>query len=33
MEKPKVHNITECPSCKIPKGWGEEIIITNNELY
>jgi len=33
MEKPKVHNVTECPSCKIPKGWGEEIIITNNELY
>ena len=33
MEKPKVHNISECPECKIPKGWGEEIIITNNELY
>ena len=33
MEKPIVHNVTECPSCKIPKGWGEEIIIINNELY
>lgn len=33
MEKPIVHNVAECPSCKIPKGWGEEIIITNNELY
>ena len=33
MEKPIVHNITECPECKVPKGWGEEIIITNNELY
>lgn len=33
MEKPIVHNVTECLGCKIPKGWGEEIIITNNELY
>jgi mannose-6-phosphate isomerase-like protein (cupin superfamily) len=33
MEKPMVHNITECSECKVPKGWGEEIIITNNELY
>ena len=33
MEKPIVHNITECSECKVPKGWGEEIIITNNELY
>jgi mannose-6-phosphate isomerase-like protein (cupin superfamily) len=22
-----------CEGCKIPKGWGEEIIIENNELY
>lgn len=33
MEKPSVINVIECPSCVIPKGWGEEIIITNNELY
>ena len=33
MEKPKIINVHECPECKIPKGWGEEIIITNNELY
>ena len=33
MEKPKVHNVSECPECKIPKGWGEEIIICNHELY
>jgi len=33
MEKPVVHNVTECPECKIPKGWGEEIIICNHELY
>lgn len=33
MEKPQVINVIECPSCSIPKGWGEEIIITNNELY
>lgn len=33
MEKPIVINVTECLGCKIPKGWGEEIIITNNELY
>lgn len=26
-------NVLECPECKIPKGWGEEIIITNNEKY
>lgn len=33
MDKPVVHKVTECAECKIPKGWGEEIIITNNELY
>lgn len=33
MIKPYVFNVSECPSCKIPKGWGEEVIITNNELY
>jgi mannose-6-phosphate isomerase-like protein (cupin superfamily) len=33
MEKPKVINVEECPECKIPKGWGEEIIICNHELY
>lgn len=26
--KPKV-----CEGCKVPKGWGEELIIENNELY
>ena len=25
--KPKV-----CEGCKVPKGWGEEIIIENNEM-
>jgi len=33
MEKPTVINVHECPECKIPKGWGEEIIICNHELY
>ena len=33
MEKPIVQNVLVCPECKIPKGWGEEVIITNNELY
>ena len=28
MEKPKI-----CEGCKIPKGWGEELIIENNEKY
>ena len=28
MVKPKV-----CEGCKVPKGWGEEIIIENNEMY
>ena len=22
-----------CEGCKVPKGWGEELIIVNNELY
>lgn len=22
-----------CDGCKVPKGWGEELIIENNELY
>ena len=33
MEKPKVINVIECEGCKIAKGWGYEIIITNNEKY
>ena len=33
MEKPKVVNLLECPECNIPKGWGNEVIIANNELY
>ena len=33
MQKPNVVNVHECPECKIPKGWGEEIIICNHELY
>ncbi len=28
MKKPIV-----CEGCKVPKGWGEELIIENNELY
>jgi len=32
-EKPKIKNVFDCPHCHIPKGWGEEIIITNNNLY
>ena len=33
MEKPKIINVTECDECRIPKGWGNEYIIINNELY
>jgi mannose-6-phosphate isomerase-like protein (cupin superfamily) len=33
MKNPNVINVLECPECKIPKGWGEEIIICNHELY
>jgi len=28
MEKPIV-----CEGCKVPKGWGKELIIENNEIY
>ena len=24
---------TVCEGCRVPKGWGEEIIIENNEMY
>lgn len=24
---------TVCEGCRVPKGWGEELIIQNNELY
>jgi len=29
------HNIKPevCEGCKVPKGWGEELIIENNEMY
>lgn len=30
MELPK---IIKCDECKVPKGWGHEIIIANNNLY
>lgn len=33
MNKPVINNVNSCDSCKIPKGWGEEIIIENNNLY
>jgi len=33
MKKPEIINVHECPECKVPKGWGEEIIICNHELY
>ena len=33
MEKPVVINVHQCDECRIPKGWGEEIIIINNTLY
>lgn len=29
----KLQNPTICSGCTIPKGWGHEIIIENNELY
>ena len=25
--------ITHCDECKVPKGWGHEIVFVNNELY
>jgi len=33
MEKPKVINVLETESCCVPKGWGDEIIIENNDMY
>jgi len=33
MIKPNIVNVHECPECKIPKGWGHEIIIINDPLY
>lgn len=33
MIEPTIINVFECSECKIPKGWGEEIIICNHELY
>jgi mannose-6-phosphate isomerase-like protein (cupin superfamily) len=33
MEKPLVYNVEECSECKVPKGWGHEIIFENNEKY
>lgn len=33
MEKPVVKNILSCPECNVPKGWGHEVIIANNEKY
>jgi quercetin dioxygenase-like cupin family protein len=31
--KYEVINVHECEGCKVPKGWGHEIIFENNELY
>lgn len=28
-----VFNLQECPECKIPKGWGHELVIHNSEKY
>jgi len=28
-----VPKITHCDECKVPKGWGHEVIFANNELY
>jgi len=33
MEKPIVFNAKECSECKVPKGWGHEIIFENNNMY
>jgi mannose-6-phosphate isomerase-like protein (cupin superfamily) len=33
MEKPIVINALETKGCCVPKGWGDEIIIENNEMY
>ena len=31
--KPEVKNLLQCSECNVPKGWGHEVIIANNELY
>ena len=28
-----IPKITQCDECKVPKGWGHEVIFVNNELY
>ena len=33
MEKPIIINALETEGCCVPKGWGDEIIIENNEMY
>ena len=33
MEISKIKSVIKCDECKIPKGWGYEIIIINNEKY
>lgn len=33
MREGQIINIRECEGCSIPKGWGKELIITNNHLY
>ena len=33
MEKPEVINVLECEGCHVPKGWGEEIIISSTPTY
>ena len=33
MEKPIVINALKTEGCCVPKGWGDEIIIENNEMY
>ena len=33
MKKSQVINVLECTECKVPKGWGGEVIICNHELY
>jgi quercetin dioxygenase-like cupin family protein len=33
MENTKIINVYECEECRVPKGWGDEIIICNHELY
>jgi quercetin dioxygenase-like cupin family protein len=33
MKKPRIINTLECEECKVPKGWGYEIVFVNNDLY